>query len=142
MRALIVLVAWLVWHPYAQAGAEATVVAVVVNMRRVERLDRADVARVYLRTRRFWNDGSPIVPLNLEVSSPVRTAFTTRVLALDAAHLAGYWNEQYFHGVFPPTVLSSAAAVKRYVASDDRAIGYVDAREVDDTVRVVLTIAE
>jgi len=37
-------------------------------------------------------------------------------------------------------VLSSDAAVKRYVAADRDAIGYIEWSEVDDSVRVVLKI--
>jgi ABC-type phosphate transport system substrate-binding protein len=36
--------------------------------------------------------------------------------------------------------LSSTEAVKRYVASDPNAIGYVDAGYVDSTVRLVLEL--
>ena len=96
--------------------------------------------RIFLRKRRFWADGSPIVPLNREVGSAEREAFTTRVLADGGAHLSQYWNEQYFAGIFPPTMLSSSAAVLRYVAADPGAVGYVRAEEVDGSVRVALTL--
>lgn len=125
-----------------RACAEAAALAVIVNPSRGDRLDRRDVTRIYLRTRRFWNDGSPIVPLNLEAGSPARTLFTARVFDLDQAHLTAFWNAQYFHGIFPPTVLSSSESVKRYVANDPRAIGYVDTHDVDETVKVVLELTE
>ena len=38
----------------------------------------------------------------------------------------------------PPATLASTAAVRRYVAADRRAIGYVPAAEVDASVRVIL----
>jgi hypothetical protein len=143
MRALALLVVWLtVRWPSAVLADEPVTLVVIVNPARNDHVDRRDVARIFLRARHFWNDGSPIVPLNLEAGSALRAAFVARVLVLDPARLAAYWNEQYFHGVFPPTVLASSAAVKRYVANDSRAIGYLDAREVDDTVRVVLTLGE
>src|SRR5207249_9733289 len=41
-----------------------------------------------------------------------------------------YWDQQYFAGIFPPSVLSSGAAVKRYVAADRAAIGYIEWSEV------------
>jgi ABC-type phosphate transport system substrate-binding protein len=116
------------------------VLAVVVHPSRTDRLSLADVERIYLRRRRFWDDGNPIVPLNREPGSAAREIFSAQVLKRDGAHLQAYWNEQYFQGVFPPTTLSSAAAVKRYVATDRRAIGYIDSREVDASVRVVLVL--
>ena len=51
-----------------------------------------------------------------------------------------YWNQEYFQGVFPPATLSSSNAMKRYVAADRNAIGYVWLTEVDEAVRVVLRI--
>jgi hypothetical protein len=141
MRALVLMVVCLAtWS--APAPADEVTLAVIVNPKRSDHLDRHDVARIFLRARRFWDDGTPIVPLNLEAGMALRATFAARVLALDPARLVAYWNEQYFHGVFPPTVLASTAAVKRYVASDPRAIGYLDARDVDDTVKIVLKLAE
>jgi len=122
----------------AVTGGQALVV--IVHPSRTDALGAQDLARIYLRTRRFWDDGSPIVPLNREPGSTEREAFSVRVFAAESAYLAGYWNAQYFHGVFPPTVLASSAAVKRYVATDRNAIGYIDASEVDLSVRVLLTL--
>ena len=123
------------------ACAAELLLAVIVHPSRTDMPTRADVARIYLQRRHFWSDGTPIVPLNREPVSAVREAFSGRVLGNDSAHFAAYWNAQYFHGVFPPVVLSSGSAVKRYVAADPGAIGYVDVSEVDDSVRAVLTIA-
>lgn len=103
-------------------------------------LSRDDVARIFLLRQRFWKDGSPIVPLNLPPGSPLRERFSRSVLGTDAAKLVEYWNRQYFQGVFPPAVLSSPDAVKRYVAGDRKAVGYVGASQVDDSVRVVLRL--
>ena len=140
MRALAVALVCLA--TLAPVRAAAVTLAVIVHPSRTDRLDRRDVERIYLKIRRFWGDGVPIVPLNLEADSPLRAAFVAQVLSMDSARLAAYWNERYFNGVFPPTVLSSPAAVKRYVATDARAIGYVDARDVDESVRVILTLEE
>ena len=118
--------------------AHDSAIVVIVHPTRTETLTEADVANIYLARRRFWGDGSPIVALNLPAATPLRERFSRRVLHGDSTHLASYWNEQYFRGVFPPPVLASTDAVKRYVASDPQAIGYVDASEADDGVRILL----
>jgi ABC-type phosphate transport system substrate-binding protein len=135
---LLVALATLIAAPRGLAG-EPTLV-VIVHPSRVEPLTTADVARIFLRKRRFWADGAPIIPLNGEVESAARQLFTARVLGGDGSYLVQYWNEQYFVGVFPPAVLSSSAAVRRYVATDHDAIGYVEAEEADDSVRVALRL--
>jgi ABC-type phosphate transport system substrate-binding protein len=123
------------------ATADGPALVVVVNSGRTDRIDIHALARIYLRTRRFWDDGTPIVPLNLEAGSREREAFTRRVLGGGGdTWLATYWNERYFHGVFPPTVVSSSASVKRWLATEPGAIGYFDARDVDDSVRVILKL--
>ena len=121
------------------AVPEERALAIVVHPERAAALDIEDVARIYLRKRRFWDDGTPIVALNREPGTAARAEFSRRVLRAEPAQLEEYWNHKYFEGVFPPTVLSSCAAVKRYVAADRNAIGYVDC-EVDDSVRVVLKL--
>ena len=124
----------------APSPAAESTLAVIVHRDRRATLSVQDLSNIYLKKRRFWDDGTPIVPLNREAGSTVRETFSHRVLDGSSAAFAGYWNDQYFHGVFPPTTLSSSDAVKRYVAADRNAIGYVWSSEVDDSVRVVLRL--
>jgi hypothetical protein len=42
--------------------------------------------------------------------------------------------------VLPPATFASAEAVRRFVAAEPNAIGYVAANAVDDSVRVVLRL--
>ena len=98
------------------------------------------MARVFLRKQRFWPDGSPIIPLNREAGSELREAFSRWIFDAGSAALAGYWNDQYFLGMFPPATLSSTLAVKRYVAAEPNAIGYIESAAVDSSVRVVLEL--
>lgn len=120
-------------------AAEPSLV-VIVHPNRTVALAIGDVRHIYLGRHRFWDDGSAIVALNLPAGTALRERFSQRVLRGDSAELTAYWNERYFHGVFPPAVLSSSDAVKRYVASEPGAIGYIEATEVDSSVRVVLTL--
>ncbi len=122
------------------AGARDSALVVIVHPDRRAALTVADVAHIYLGRRRFWDDGSAIVALNLPAGTPLRERFSRSVLHGDSGRLASYWNEQYFHGVFPPAVLLSTEAVKRYVASDRKAIGYIATSQLDATVRPILTI--
>ncbi len=117
-----------------------TGLAVIVHPARQAQLSIADLTRIYLKQRRFWDDNEPIVPLNREPGNAARELFSRRVLGDDSVRFGGYWNQQYFQGIFPPVTLSSEAAVKRYVAADRNAIGYISASAADDSVRVVLRI--
>ena len=123
------------------SAPEPPPLAVVVHRARHAELSLADLAQVYLRRKRFWDDGAPIVPLNLPAGTPLRVAFSKAVLQRSETDLADYWNRQYFYGVLPPATLASTAAVLRYVAADENAVGYVPLSEVDDSVTVVLRVA-
>lgn len=122
-------------------GAEPDArVAVIVHAQRAEVPSRSELARIYLKKRRFWSNGDPIVPINRDGASPARDRFDREVLGQRAKRWLGYWNRQYFQGVLPPATLASDRAVKRFVALEPKAIGYIPEALVDPSVRVVLYI--
>ena len=53
---------------------------IIVHPRRTSQLSLEDVAQIYLKRRRFWDDGSPIVPLSLSSGTPLRERFSRAVL--------------------------------------------------------------
>jgi ABC-type phosphate transport system substrate-binding protein len=140
-RAAVILCTLLFVTPAAPIPAAEPVLAVIVHPDRASvRFTREQLRTIYLKQRRFWDDGTPIVALNREPGSAQRELFSQRVLDAASADLAAYWNEQYFDGVFPPPTLSSGTAVKRYVAADRNAIGYVEVHDLDDSVHVILRL--
>jgi ABC-type phosphate transport system substrate-binding protein len=124
----------------AAPAADEVALAVIVHPSRAAQLTTETVKRIYLKRQRFWDDGHAIVAINQEVTTPARETFTRLVFGAEAERLPAYWNEQYFHGVLPPITLGSEEAVVRYVASRPDAIGYVDARRVDASVVMALTL--
>jgi ABC-type phosphate transport system substrate-binding protein len=124
----------------APAPATESTLAVIVHPDRRVSMTVKELSDIYLKKRRFWDDGQPIVPLNREAGSTERETFSRRVLGSASAAFVGYWNGQYFQGIFPPATLSSSDAVKRYVAADRNAIGYIWSDEGDDSVQVVLRV--
>jgi ABC-type phosphate transport system substrate-binding protein len=112
--------------------------AVIVNADRAIELTVEEIGQIYLRKRRFWSNGEPIVPVNRDARSSARSLFTRVVFGEQARRLAVYWNRQYFRGVLPPATLASDEAVKRFVSREPDAIGYIHASAADDSVRIVL----
>lgn len=136
MRFFSIALALLILAPTNLVGQESRVAVIIHPERRAE-LSTDEVAQIYLRRKRFWDDGTPIVPLNLSSQVPLRERFSRRVLQQTEPRLADYWNRLYYDGILPPATLASTEAVRRYVAADKNAIGYVPATEVDGSVRVV-----
>jgi ABC-type phosphate transport system substrate-binding protein len=136
--------------PGDDAPAAATVVVVANPDVPAAAVDREEARRIWMLRRRFWRDGTRIVPVNLPASSPVRDAFSRAVLGRPARDLAAYWNDLWFHGTAPPPVVPSERAVLLFVARTRGAVGYVsqaayvsaaaDADDPPSTVRVLLTV--
>ena len=124
----------------ATGPTAAQELVVIVHVDRRQELSRSELAQIFLKRRRFWSDGQPILPVNRESGSPARELFSRMVFGEDAPDLGVYWNRQYFRGVLPPATLASDEAVRRFVAGEPRAIGYVAPRTADASVRVVLRL--
>ena len=137
-RTIALFLALALLAPALAGGRER--VAVIVHPERHADLSIEDVAQIYLRRKRFWEDGAPVVPLNLPSANPLRERFSSLVLRETETRLADYWNRLYFRGILPPATLVSTESVRRYVASDPNAIGYLPDSEVDGSVRVLLRL--
>ncbi|QHS09787.1 hypothetical protein [Sinimarinibacterium sp. NLF-5-8] len=126
-------------------GAPATappspMLAVVVAADWAEPLGTDALARAYLRKKQRWDDGRRLLPVNLPAGHPLRQSFSRAVLRQTTQALEDYWNEQYFHGVLPPHVVQSTAAMARFVAQTEGAVGYLPYCEVDASLRVLWVI--
>ncbi|WP_348698033.1 hypothetical protein [Duganella fentianensis] len=72
---------------------------------------------------------------------PLRNEFYKKVLDKDATQVKAIWSKLVFTGkATAPKELGSSAEVKKAVAADVSAIGYIEKSQVDDTVKVILTV--
>jgi len=123
----------------AADGSEPAVIAVIVARYGPDQtLDKSALARIFLRKTALWANGETILPVNLSAAHPLRRLFSQRVAGLEPEELEDYWNDQYFHGVFPPYAVASEEAALRYVSESAAAIGYVSACAVDGRVKALL----
>ena len=89
----------------------------------------------------FLGKSATFTPLDQPESSAIRTDFYHKVADKDPAQIKALWSKLVFTGKgLPPKEYSSNTEVKRAVAADPKAIGYIDKLAVDDTVKVVLTL--
>ena len=105
-----------------------------------ETISERTAARVFLKERLFWKDGSRIVPVNLPPDHAARQTFSQAVLRRERRELVAYWNEQHFKGVNPPVVLESEDAVKAFLRQVDGAVGYLRSDQVDPDFTVLLVV--
>lgn len=121
-----------------QSSAADTVVVVVAAASPVAEISRRHLADLYLgRTTRFPN-GEPAEPIDQEKASAARADFYQRYLGRSLAEIKAHWSRLIFTGRGrPPRDVPSGEDVRRLVAENPGAIGYIERRLVDGSVRII-----
>lgn len=120
------------------ASANAGEVAVIVNKANSQAIDGDWVAKVYLGEVKSWVSGDSIVAYDLPEADPTRASFSKSILKRTVANMKVLWAQYTFSGkAVPPKQLASSEEVKKAVANNVHAIGYIDAVHVDSSVRIV-----
>jgi len=71
----------------------------------------------------------------------LRNEFYKKVLDKDSTQVKAIWSKLVFTGkASAPKEYANSAEVKKAVAADVSAIGYIEKSQVDDTVKVILTV--
>ena len=64
--------------------------------------------------------------------------FNENILEKNEGQLRAYWSQRIFTGKGqPPKTVNGSADVKKLVSENPVFIGYIDASEIDDTVKVI-----
>lgn len=89
----------------------------------------------------FLGRSNLLTPIDLPDSSATRSEFYQKIAGKDQDQVKAIWSKIVFTGKgFPPKEYNTPADVKKAVAADPAAIGYIDRAAVDGTVRVVLIV--
>ena len=119
------------------AGA-ADVVAVVSAKSRVTALNSDQVADIFLGKTSHFPDGTQATPVDQSEDSPARERFYAQFTGKSPAQVKAYWSKIIFTGRGqPPRQAADSMEVKRIVSDNPHAIGYIDASQVDSTVKVL-----
>ena len=124
----------------ASAGAFAQV-AVVVNPKSPMASMTADqVSGIFLGKSNTLPSGGTAMPTDLPDSAATRELFYTKVTGKSTAQVKAAWSRLVFSGkATPPKELASSADVKKFVAANPDAIGYIEKSAVDSSVKVVFS---
>jgi ABC-type phosphate transport system substrate-binding protein len=88
----------------------------------------------------FLGKSSAMNPVDQPESAPVRAEFYKKVTDKDASQVKSLWSKLVFTGkATMPKEAADSAAVKKMVASDPKAIGYIEKSAVDASVKVIYT---
>jgi ABC-type phosphate transport system substrate-binding protein len=119
----------------AAAAPPGSAQIVVVMSSNASPLTKDQVAKLYL------GRSNDLKPLDLPPTSPTRDAFYKKATDRDTAQIKALWSRITFTGEgLPPREVPDAAAVKKAVAADPKAIGYIEKADVDASVKVILEL--
>jgi ABC-type phosphate transport system substrate-binding protein len=126
----------------ADAPVSAADLVVIVSARNpVATLRAEQVAAIFLGQSVRFPDGAEAVPYDLRLGTPLRDEFYARVTNKTPALLKAHWSKMVFTGRGqPPAELPDSAAVRRKVADDPGAIGYIERGALDGSVHAVLVV--
>jgi ABC-type phosphate transport system substrate-binding protein len=119
------LVAALFQPVRSAAGGEGYVV-VVNQANALDRHRRADVSKLFLKRTAAWPGGVPAAPCDLSGTSPVRKAFSEKVLGQPVWVIIAYWQQEIASGRSrPPAGCASEEAALQAVRDNPGGIAYV-----------------
>lgn len=119
----------------ASLSASAEVVVIVSQKNPATRMFSEQASQFFL------GKSAMFTPVDQPESSAIRAEFYHKIADKDPAQVKALWSKLVFTGkATPPKEYASSAEVKKAVAADPKAIGYIDKSAVDDTVKVVLTL--
>ena len=120
-------------------GARAEDVVPVVSAKSpVTALSAGQVADIFLGKATRFPDGSPAIPIDQNEESPAREKFYAQFTGKSPAQVKAHWSKQIFTGRGqPPRQVGGGPEMRRAVAENPGAIGYIDAKLVDSSVRAI-----
>jgi hypothetical protein len=121
------------------SSALANDYVVIGNKDNANAVDKAFLAKAFTGETRSWPDGGAIAAFDQGDDNPTRAAFYTSVVGRSAAQVKAAWAQLVFSGkATPPKVIDGDAEVKKAVAANKLAVGYIKPSSVDDSVKVLL----
>jgi hypothetical protein len=116
------------------AGAPAEEIVVIVNTASAT-ISKEQLVDFYL------GRSSERTPIDQAAGSGIYVEFYRKATGRDTAQIKEIWSRILFTGRgLPPRQLVDSEAVKKAVAADPKAIGYIDKSALDATVKVALPL--
>jgi ABC-type phosphate transport system substrate-binding protein len=88
----------------------------------------------------FLGKSSALSPIDQPENAPIRAEFYKKVADKDLSQLKALWSKLVFTGkATMPKEVPDSAAVKKTIAANPKAIGYIEKSAVDSSVKVIYT---
>lgn len=119
-------------------NAMADVVAVVSSQNTVTALTRSQVVDLFLGKARRFPNGIVALPIDQAEGSSAREEFYKTYADKSPAQIKAYWSKILFTGRGqPPLAVANGLEMKKRIAANSAAIGYIDRSLLDASVREI-----
>ena len=130
------------WFSVSVAMAQSTLAVVVNKDVPIEKVDAGQATQLFLRQVTTWSDGVRVQPVDLTQGNPLRAEFYSRITGRSPGQLRAYWARQAFTGMgVPLREVATVEDVSRFIRSTPGAIGYVERRNINTGLKIVLEAA-
>jgi ABC-type phosphate transport system substrate-binding protein len=120
--------------------SQADEYAVIANQK-MKDLSTTQIKAIFLKKITVIEDINA-VPVNLGARDPIREKFETKIVGMNFERLKSYWAKEHYLGKRPPVGMQSEESVKAFVKNVEGAIGYINAKNLDNSVKVLYRWSE
>lgn len=102
-----------------------------------------EAQRLFLKRKTRIESGIALDIRVLPASSRASKTINQKVLGMTESRVLAYWAKNIFTGqARPPQEMRTEEELKRWIARTPNALGYIDIMNVDDQVKVLLTVPQ
>ncbi|WP_297482045.1 hypothetical protein [Sulfurimonas sp.] len=109
----------------------------VVTRTELGKITKTQMKAIYLKKLHYLK-GKKLLPINLEADNSIRKSFNKHILHMNYNRLKIYWMKQHYLGHRPPLSLHSQKSVKAFLNKVDGAIGYVEMKNIEKNMHILL----
>ena len=119
-------------------AAVSDAVVVVSAQSSVMALSQSEIVDIFLGNTRVLPNGDKAMPIDQAEGSSIRDEFYAKFAGKSAAQMKAHWSRIIFTGRgHPPKEAALDGEAKKRIVDNPNAIGYLDPRMVDSSVRVL-----
>ena len=108
----------------------------VISNQNMKNLSTNQIKAIFLKKLTYVED-LKIIPINLEVRDSIRLNFQKHILHMNFSRLKKYWTKQHYLGHRPPVSMKSQESIKSFVKKVDGSIGYINIKNIDESVKII-----
>lgn len=121
------------------AASMAEIAVIVNNQSSLSSIEKSDMKLVYLG-KRSKIAGVKVIPVSLPDEDGATQEFLSSVVEKTTKQYKAYWARLVFSGKgAPPPQLEDSAELKAWVNKNPEGIGFINSKDVDDTIKVAAT---